>query len=46
MACLVNDGQDHTQNITFLYKLADGACPNSFGMNVGRLAGLPAEVLL
>jgi len=32
-------------NITFLYTLADGACPASFGINVAKLAGLPNQVL-
>ncbi len=31
--------------VTFLYKLADGACPRSYGVNVARLAGLPDSVL-
>ena len=35
--------QDHS--ITFLYTLGPGTCPKSFGINVARLASLPAEVL-
>lgn len=31
--------------ITFLYKLTEGACPNSYGFNVAQLAGLPASVV-
>ena len=31
--------------VTFLYKLAQGACPRSYGVNVARLAGLPESVL-
>ena len=31
--------------VTFLYKLAEGACPRSYGVNVARLAGLPDSVL-
>ena len=31
--------------VTFLYKLAEGACPRSYGVNVARLAGLPESVL-
>jgi len=31
--------------ITFLYQLAEGACPESFGINVARLAALPEGVL-
>ncbi|KAJ2802001.1 Mismatch repair protein msh3 [Coemansia furcata] len=33
-------------NITFLYKLADGASADSFGLNVARMAGLPISLLL
>lgn len=33
------------EEITFLYKLTDGACPKSYGANVARLAGLPDEVV-
>ncbi|CAM9367467.1 unnamed protein product [Chrysoparadoxa australica] len=44
MDCLV-EGTADEQNVTFLYKLAKGACPKSFGINVARLAQLPAEVL-
>jgi DNA mismatch repair ATPase MutS len=31
--------------VTFLYRLVPGACPKSYGVNVARLAGLPAHVL-
>ena len=31
--------------ITFLYRFVEGACPSSFGLNVARMAGLPAKVL-
>jgi len=37
--------KDNGHNITFLYTLGEGACPKSFGINVARLAALPAEVL-
>ena len=30
---------------TFLYKLVDGVCPDSFGINVARLANIPEDVL-
>lgn len=36
---------DKDHNITFLYTLARGPCPQSFGVNVAKLAGLPNEVL-
>lgn len=32
-------------DVTFLYQLAPGACPKSYGTNVARLAGLPAAVV-
>ncbi|OMJ14404.1 DNA mismatch repair protein msh3 [Smittium culicis] len=32
------------EEITFLYKLVDGVCDNSYGIFVSKLAGLPAQV--
>jgi len=32
-------------NIMFLYKTTKGAAKKSYGLNVARLAGLPAEIL-
>lgn len=32
------------ENVTFLYKLSDGACPKSYGFNAARLAGVPASI--
>lgn len=37
--------QDGVPHVTFLYTLTDGACPKSYGTNVARLAGLPAELV-
>lgn len=37
------DGGDET--VTFLYKLASGACPKSYGFNAARLAGVPADIV-
>lgn len=31
--------------VTFLYKLAEGSCPKSYGTNVARLAGLPSPLV-
>lgn len=31
--------------ITFLYKLAEGNCPKSYGFNAARLAGLPQNII-
>lgn len=33
------------EEVTFLYRLTDGACPKSYGANVARLAGLPDIVV-
>ena len=33
------------EEVTFLYRLTDGACPKSYGAHVARLAGLPDEVV-
>lgn len=40
-----SDSTAHMLQVTFLYKLTNGACPKSYGVNVARLAGLPASVL-
>lgn len=40
-----DDGDKKSDNITFLYTLGEGSCPQSFGINVARLAGLPSDVL-
>ncbi|KAJ2454597.1 Mismatch repair protein msh3 [Coemansia sp. RSA 2424] len=37
---------DDITSVTFLYKLADGASADSFGLNVARMAGLPVSLLL
>lgn len=42
MSYLLEKGQD---KVTFLYKLVDGVCPDSFGINVARLANIPEDVL-
>jgi DNA mismatch repair protein MutS len=36
---------DNGNEVTFLYKIADGAMGKSYGINVARLAGLPEELL-
>lgn len=46
-ACMVeNDDEDKIseENVTFLYKLSEGACPKSYGFNAARLAGVPASI--
>ncbi|KAI4341663.1 hypothetical protein MLD38_026357 [Melastoma candidum] len=46
MACQVGAGGDVTEEVTFLYRLTQGACPKSYGVNVARLAGIPESILL
>ncbi|KAF8657666.1 hypothetical protein HU200_059821 [Digitaria exilis] len=45
MACEVRKGEGGLEEVTFLYRLTSGACPKSYGVNVARLAGIPASVL-
>jgi DNA mismatch repair protein MSH6 len=33
------------ENVTFLYKLSEGACPKSYGFNAARLAGVPVNIV-
>lgn len=33
------------ETVTFLYRLTEGACPKSYGVNVARIAGLPESVV-
>ncbi|XP_058798802.1 probable DNA mismatch repair protein Msh6 isoform X3 [Phymastichus coffea] len=33
------------ENVTFLYKLVEGACPKSYGFNAARLAGVPPNII-
>ncbi|CAG9816577.1 unnamed protein product [Phaedon cochleariae] len=47
MACLVENDDDPTQeSVTFLYKVAEGRCPKSYGFNVARLAGLNHSIIV
>jgi len=48
MACMIeNEGHEDIsqENITFLYKLTEGAAPKSHGFNAAKLAGLPVEII-
>lgn len=46
MACMIeNEDDEEEENITFLYKFIEGACPKSYGFNAARLAGIPQEVI-
>lgn len=33
------------EDVTFLYKLKDGVCSQSYGYNVAKMAGLPREII-
>ena len=37
--------EGHEDKVTFLYKLVEGVCPDSFGINVARLAHIPESIL-
>jgi DNA mismatch repair ATPase MutS len=47
MDCFVKqqDQNEADEEVTFLYKLCNGASPKSYGINVARLAGLPASLI-
>lgn len=40
------DEEGSEENVTFLYKLASGGCPKSYGFNAARLAGVPRHITL
>lgn len=42
MSCHIDDDR---KEVTFLYKVADGVCPKSYGMNVARMAGVNEEIV-
>eukprot|EP01090_Pellita_catalonica_P005110 TRINITY_DN14958_c0_g1_i1.p1 TRINITY_DN14958_c0_g1~~TRINITY_DN14958_c0_g1_i1.p1 ORF type:complete len:140 (-),score=29.54 TRINITY_DN14958_c0_g1_i1:176-595(-) len=42
MACCVDADE---RELTFLYKVAEGACPQSYGMNVALMAGIPRGIV-
>lgn len=44
MAIIVD--QKVSRNITFLYKLEDGAASSSFGMNVASMCGIPENIVV
>ena len=48
MECVVvDDGKERKEGeeVAFLYHLANGSSPRSYGINVARLAQLPVEVI-
>jgi DNA mismatch repair protein MSH6 len=42
MSFLTNN---ETQEVTFLYKLQNGTSPDSYGMNVARMAAIPKPIV-
>ncbi|KAG0331996.1 DNA mismatch repair protein msh6 [Podila humilis] len=42
MACQVDQAN---REVTFLYKLVDGVCEKSYGMNVAHMAGVPSAIV-
>ena len=47
MACSVGQPDESgLQEVTFLYKLTGGSCPESYGVNVAQLAGIPRPILV
>ncbi|KAM9962806.1 hypothetical protein ACTFIR_005723 [Dictyostelium discoideum] len=42
MTCHVDE---EAKKVIFLYKLASGVCPNSYGLHVASMAGLPREII-
>ncbi|KAL6984822.1 DNA mismatch repair protein msh7 [Sarracenia purpurea var. burkii] len=49
MACTFNSKSGNSsqviQELVFLYRLASGACPESYGMQVALMAGIPKRVV-
>jgi DNA mismatch repair protein MSH6 len=41
---MASELDEERQRVVYLYTLAEGAAPSSYGMNVARLAGVPEEV--
>ena len=42
---LTVDVREHDEEVVFLRKVIDGICNKSYGIHVGKLAGLPKQVL-
>ena len=48
MACMVENDETEDpdqESIVFLYKLAFGSCPKSYGFHAASLAGVPKEII-
>ena len=40
----VGEGEEKDSRVLFLYKLTEGPCESSFGINVAEMAGLPKSI--
>lgn len=48
MACTFrskSEGSSESKELVFLYRLASGACPESYGLQVAVMAGIPEQVI-
>ncbi|KAE8682862.1 DNA mismatch repair protein MSH7 [Hibiscus syriacus] len=45
MACSFQSTSKGEQELVFLYRLTNGACPESYGMQVAMMAGIPKNVV-
>ncbi|KAK8914031.1 DNA mismatch repair protein MSH7 [Platanthera zijinensis] len=45
MACAFDQKSSGEQELVFLYRLAPGACPESYGLQVALMAGIPKSVV-
>ncbi|KAG0498938.1 hypothetical protein HPP92_003629 [Vanilla planifolia] len=45
MACSFNQSINDEKELVFLYRLASGPCPESYGLQVALLAGIPKNVV-
>ncbi|KAK8597823.1 hypothetical protein V6N13_095220 [Hibiscus sabdariffa] len=45
MACSFKSKSKGEQELVFLYRLTNGACPESYGMQVALMAGIPENVV-
>lgn len=40
------EDDDTEESVTFLYKIASGVCPKSYGFNAAKLAGLDRRIIV
>lgn len=36
---------EESEKVIFLYKLIEGECSNSFGLNIARITGMPSDAV-